>query len=129
MTKKKAAVINVALIAALLIVLYIMEQILPPTAMVFTVLKKGAIYALVAVSMNLLNGFTGLFSLGQAGFMLIGGYTYAIFSLSNEARETVYQYFDCAIVVALGVVPSLILAGLTPALFAFLIGSPVLRLK
>jgi branched-chain amino acid transport system permease protein len=34
------------------------------------VLRKGAIYALVAVSMNLLNGFTGLFSLGQAGFML-----------------------------------------------------------
>ena len=41
--------------------------------MLFTVLKKGATYALVAVSMNLLNGFTGLFSLGQAGFMLIGG--------------------------------------------------------
>ena len=47
--------------------------------MLFTVLKKGATYALVAVSMNLLNGFTGLFSLGQAGFMLIGAYTYAIF--------------------------------------------------
>ena len=28
---------------------------------------SGAVYALVAVSMNLLNGFTGLFSLGQAG--------------------------------------------------------------
>jgi ABC-type branched-subunit amino acid transport system permease subunit len=46
--------------------------------MLFTVVKKGAIYALVAVSMNLLNGFTGLFSLGQAGFMLIGAYTYAV---------------------------------------------------
>ena len=40
------------------------------------VLKKGSIYALIAVSMNLLNGFTGLFSLGQAGFMLLGAYTY-----------------------------------------------------
>lgn len=72
MTKKKETIISVALIAALLIVLYVLEQILPSTSMLFTVLKKGAIYALVAVSMNLLNGFTGLFSLGQAGFMLLG---------------------------------------------------------
>ena len=121
--------IAVAIIAAVYIAVFVLEQILPATSMLFTVLKKGATYALVAVSMNLLNGFTGLFSLGQAGFMLIGGYTYAIFSLSNEARETVYQYFDCAIGVTLGVVPSLILAGLMAALFAFLIGLPVLRLK
>ena len=121
--------ITVAIIAAVYIAVFVLEQILPATSMLFTVLKKGATYALVAVSMNLLNGFTGLFSLGQAGFMLIGGYTYAIFSLSNEARETVYQYFDCAIGMTLGVVPSLILAGLMAALFAFLIGLPVLRLK
>ena len=31
--------------------------------------------------MNLLNGFTGLFSLGQAGFMLVGAYTYAVFTI------------------------------------------------
>ena len=121
--------ITVAIIAAVYIAVFVLEQILPATSMLFTVLKKGATYALVAVSMNLLNGFTGLFSLGQAGFMLIGGYTYAIFSLTNEARETVYQYFDCAIGVTLGVVPSLILAGLMAALFAVLIGLPVLRLK
>ena len=72
MTKKKETIINVALIAGLLVILYIMEQLMNPTDMIFTVLKKGAIYALVAVSMNLLNGFTGLFSLGQAGFMLLG---------------------------------------------------------
>ena len=121
--------ITVAIIAAVYIAVFVLEQFLPATSMLFTVLKKGATYALVAVSMNLLNGFTGLFSLGQAGFMLIGGYTYAIFSLTNEARETVYQYFDCAIGVTLGVVPALILAGLVAALFAFLIGLPVLRLK
>ena len=97
--------ITVAIIAAVYIAVFVLEQFLPATSMLFTVLKKGATYALVAVSMNLLNGFTGLFSLGQAGFMLIGGYTYAIFSLTNEARETVYQYFDCAIGVTLGVVP------------------------
>ena len=130
--KKKADAatwITAGIILAVYVAVFVLEQFLPATSMLFTVLKKGATYALVAVSMNLLNGFTGLFSLGQAGFMLIGGYTYAIFSLSNEARETVYQYFDCAIGVTLGVVPALILAGLVAALFAFLIGLPVLRLK
>ena len=55
-----------------------LPQVFQPTSPLFTVLKKAAVYSLVAVSMNLLNGFTGLFSLGQAGFMLLGAYTYAI---------------------------------------------------
>ena len=107
-----------------------LEQVVPPTSMLCTVLKKGATYALVAVSMNLLNGFTGLFSLGQAGFMLIGAYTYAIFTIPTASRSVVYQYYDGgAIQFAMPVVPALILAGLMAALFAFLIGLPVLRLK
>ena len=55
-------------------------------SMLATVLKKGAVYSLVAVSMNLLNGFTGLFSLGQAGFMLLGAYTYAILTVPMALR-------------------------------------------
>ena len=77
--------------------LYVLDCTLPSGHMLFTVLRKSAIYALVAVSMNLLNGFTGLFSLGQAGFMLIGAYTYAIFTIPLEAKEKVYQYYDCAV--------------------------------
>ena len=94
------------------------------------VLKKGSIYALIAVSMNLLNGFTGLFSLGQAGFMLLGAYTYGIFTIPVEDRASVYQYFDGGLIqFALPVPIALILAGLVAALFAWLIGLPVLRLK
>ena len=77
MKKQTKIIWNVGLIAALLLLLFILEQVVPSSSMLFMVLKKGAIYALVAVSMNLLNGFTGLFSLGQAGFMLLGAYTYA----------------------------------------------------
>ena len=130
MTKKKETIISVALIAALLIVLYVLEQILPSTSMIFTVLKKGAIYALVAVSMNLLNGFTGLFSLGQAGFMLLGAYTYGILTIPVEQRENVYMYFDGGIVqFTVPVFVALIAAGVVAAIFAYLIGLPVLRLK
>lgn len=104
-----------------------------PVGLPATVLKKGAVFAVVAVSMNLLNGFTGLFSLGQAGFMLLGAYTYAIFSIPLEARASVYYMQDHVAgflnVVELPVVVAMIAAGAVAAIFAFLIGLPVLRLK
>ena len=129
--KKKDAVCTVIALAGMLIALLIMELTMKSTSILFTVLKKGIIYALVAVSMNLLNGFTGLFSLGQAGFMLIGAYTYAIFSMPTSVKlgDTVYKYYDCVIDLELGLFPSLLLAGIFAALFAALIGLPVLRLK
>ena len=80
--------------------------------------------------MNLLNGFTGLFSLGQAGFMLLGAYTYGIFTIPVEARAQVYQYFNGGLIqFTLPVVVALVLAGLVAAFFAYLIGLPVLKLK
>lgn len=80
--------------------------------------------------MNLLNGFTGLFSLGQAGFMLIGAYTYGILTIPVAQRAAVYQYYDGGLIqFAMPVIPALILAGVAAAIFAFLIGLPVLRLK
>ncbi len=123
-------IIAASLLVFVFVLVFVLEQVLPRTSMVFTVLKKGAIYALVAVSMNLLNGFTGLFSLGQAGFMMIGAYTYAVFTIPVALRPAVYQYFDGgAIQFAIPVFAALLLAGLVAALFAFLIGLPVLHLK
>lgn len=128
--KRRDLLISFGLLALLFVVLVILENTIPRTSILFTVLKKGAIYALVAVSMNLLNGFTGLFSLGQAGFMLLGAYTYAIFTIPVELRAQVYQYYDGgAIQFTLPVLVAMILAGLVAALFAYLIGLPVLQLK
>ena len=128
-----------------------MPAIFSPTSQLFTVLKKGAVYSLVAVSMNLLNGFTGLFSLGQAGFMLLGAYTYAILTVPMAAKEQVYYLyggsavkfslvdafqslfgaagFGGAVSMIFAVLVGIICAGLVAALFAALIGTPVLRLK
>lgn len=130
MKKQTKVMWNVGLIGGLLLLLFVLEQILPSSSMLFTVLKKGAIYALVAVSMNLLNGFTGLFSLGQAGFMLLGAYTYGILTIPVESRASVYQYFNGGIVqFAIPVPLALIAGGIVAAIFAYLIGLPVLRLK
>ena len=125
------AVMTGVIVLLIYAAVFVLEQIIPPTSMLFTVLKKGATYALVAVSMNLLNGFTGLFSLGQAGFMLIGAYTYAISDHSGRKPEPwcISTLTAALIQFALPVIPALILAGLMAAAFAFLIGLPVLRLK
>ncbi|MCR5831727.1 MAG: branched-chain amino acid ABC transporter permease [Lachnospiraceae bacterium] len=128
-----------------------MPQVFQPTSPLFTVLKKAAVYSLVAVSMNLLNGFTGLFSLGQAGFMLLGAYTYAILMVPSAQKEQVYYLFEgCAfdfslldmfeaifgssgfggaVAMILSCLIALILAGCVAGFFAYLIGIPVLRLK
>ena len=129
--KKTRNLICSLLLAAVLVgvLLYIDNSPLK-SSMLSTVLQKGAIYALLVVSMNLLNGFTGLFSLGQAGFMLLGAYTYAILTIPVDQRINVYQYFDGGIVqFQMPQIPALILAGAVAALFAALIGAPVLRLK
>ena len=129
-SKSRDMIISFGLLALLFVILFILEKVLPRTSIVFTVLKKGAIYALVAVSMNLLNGFTGLFSLGQAGFMLLGAYTYAIFTIPVALRPQVYQYYNGGLIqFTIPVIAALILSGLVAALFACLIGLPVLKLK
>ena len=140
---KRGAWIALGCVAALLVLVIVLENTMQPTSMLFTVLKKGAVYALVAASLNLLNGFTGLFSLGQAGFMLLGAYTYAILAIPSADRESVYYLYGGSAVnfslpelfgggalgLILGVLAALILAGCVAAVIAWLIGLPVLRLK
>ena len=156
MTEKKnksglaIAAIGILILLAGVILLENISSLIPncpavllPTSQLFTVLKKGAVYSLVAVSMNLLNGFTGLFSLGQAGFMLLGAYTYAILMLPVANRDTVYYLYGGAAIkfslpdlfgggifgLILGAILTFIAAGCVAAFVAWLIGLPVLRLK
>ena len=148
LNKKSKAVLSVITIALFLIFVYLGDKFIPAGStwkMLITVIAKGSIFALVAASMNLLNGFTGLFSLGQAGFMLIGAYSYAIFTIPNALHDTVYQYFDGGVIKwsvveilegklgvlghYIGMFIPMLGAGLFVAVIAYLIGIPVLRLK
>ena len=79
-----------SLILALILLIVLAAAIfldakLPSYHIAIKVIKKACVYSLVAVSMNLLNGFTGLFSLGQAGFMLLGAFP--AFSANRSARS------------------------------------------
>lgn len=116
--------------AALLFLIYFANENLD--AYVVRTLNLCAIYAIIGLSMNLINGFTGLFSLGQAGFMAIGAYTVAIFTLPLDLRSTIFymQPMNSAIAgIHLDFVPAVLLGGVIAAVAAFLIGAPVLRLR
>ena len=128
--KKKNTVCNLIIFAALIAVLIYIDATSLSVDMIVKVLQKGCVYAIVVVSMNLLNGFTGLFSLGQAGCMLIGAYMYSVFSVDNASREMVYSFSGKPVInFQLPIIVAIILAGLAAALFSFLIGLPVLKLK
>ncbi len=145
--KIKAALTTIS-IALFLILVFVGDNVISSGSswrMLITVIEKGSIFALVAASMNLLNGFTGLFSLGQAGFMLMGAYSYAIFTIPSASHDAVYQYFGGGIIKwsivevleskigvvghYLGLFIPMIFAGILVAIVAYLIGIPVLRLK
>ena len=132
MKKSLKIILTVILAAAFLGLLIFEGEFASKTSMLRTVLQLSAIYMLLAVSLNLLNGFTGLFSLGQAGFMTIGAYVYAILTIPVKSRAGVYYLYGVADGLKnleLPVVAALIIAGLAAALLAALIGAPVLRLK
>ena len=71
-----------------------------------------AINIIMAASLNLINGITGQFSLGHAGFMAVGAYVSAV--------GTVFYDWPFAV--------SLLAGGLAAAAIGFLIGIPTLRL-
>ncbi|ABO51436.1 amino acid/amide ABC transporter membrane protein 2, HAAT family [Desulforamulus reducens MI-1] len=96
------------------------------------VLNLAAIFVILGVSMNLVLGFTGMFSLGHAGFMCVGAYVSAILTMSPESKEMIY--FMEPIISPLDkihwpVFPAIIMAGIVAAFFGFLIGFPALRLR
>ena len=143
---RREAVLTAAILLLILAAAVVLDAALPRYHIVIKVIKKGAVYALVAVSMNLLNGFTGLFSLGQAGFMLLGAYSYAILCIPVAKRMGVYQYFQGGIMrfslpelcsgvfgeaagTVVGMLLALLAGGLLAGFVAYLIGLPVLRLR
>ena len=96
------------------------------------ILRQCMVYSICALSLNLIQGYTGQFSLGSAGFMAIGAYATGILSLPLETRDTVYYLEPMASWLAgihLPFLAALIVGALLAGLFAFLIGFPVLRLK
>lgn len=96
------------------------------------VLNLCAIYIVLSLGLNLINGFTGLFSLGHAGFMAIGAYTSAILTMSKEVKEI--NFFlkpmnPFLLNLQTNFFVALIVVGIICFGFGILIGIPALKLR
>ena len=93
----------------------------------YTILMYAGINVTLAVSLNLVNGFTGQFSMGHAGFMSVGGYISAFITtylvtknpaLAEGGAEAQFYFLL-----------SLLAGGLGASAVGYLVGLPSLRLK
>jgi branched-chain amino acid transport system permease protein len=84
---------------------------------------------ILAVSLNLVNGVTGQFSIGHAGFMAIGAYVGAAFTVYGQHRF-LPPLEDAGVPVRYGVtLLALLLGGGAAGIAGFLVGLPSLRLR
>ena len=93
------------------------------------VLIGVGINIILAVSLNLVNGYTGQFSLGHAGFMSVGAYFSAAVSLFLVPRLFGVQAGASALQQAGFFVAALLAGGVCAAFAGLLVGVPSLRLK
>ena len=95
------------------------------------VLNLIAVNAILALSLNLIYGFTGMFSLGHAGFMAVGAYVSALLIIPAAQKEMMYILEPIIWPFSVMSAPffvSVLAGGLVAALFGLLIALPVLRL-
>ncbi|MDO5597214.1 MULTISPECIES: branched-chain amino acid ABC transporter permease [Acidaminococcus] len=110
---RKQDLLGLAILAVIFVAFYVLfdEEILDDYWETNVILIL--INIIMSVSLNLINGLTGQFSIGHAGFMAVGAYSSAII--------TVKLGMDFPI--------ALIVATLSAAVLGFLIGVPTLRLN
>ena len=96
------------------------------------ILNNCAIFIILAVSYNLINGVTGQFSLEPNAFVAIGAYTSALLTLTPLEKEISFIIEPCIwplSVITTPFVVSLVIAGVVTAFCGFLMGFPVFRVR
>ncbi|MBD3306555.1 branched-chain amino acid ABC transporter permease [candidate division KSB3 bacterium] len=97
---------------------------------ILSIITFVGISIILAVSLNITNGFTGLFSLGHPGFMAIGGYVTAILTLPLNRKAMFLPDMPSWLSdLQLPFLPAMLIGGILAAITALVVGVPVLRLR
>ena len=122
----KLALVALGVLVVVVALEFTLDTILPDSS-IRALLMLAACNVLVALSLNVINGMAGQFSIGHAGFMGIGGYASAVMSAHmHQALGGGSPTFGKSFIV----VPACLLASAGLAgLFGLLVGLPSLRLK
>jgi branched-chain amino acid transport system permease protein len=122
--------VSIGIITALLGLNWIIDRDIDGYAQ--TVILQAGIFVILAVSLNLVNGFTGQFSLGQAGFYGIGAYVAAALTTYGQLNIFKSWFNDGSISMWAGgllLVIAMLIAGIAAALAGFIVGLPSLKLR
>ncbi|HOH53941.1 MAG TPA: branched-chain amino acid ABC transporter permease [Fervidobacterium sp.] len=130
MKRRTKVLLSLTLIIAIYVFVYFSELYMDP--FIKRILNTGLIYAILGVSLNLINGFTGQFSLGHAGFMAIGAYASALLYMSPETKMS--NFFMIPLISPLDRIQipffwAIIIGGLMAAGAGFIVGAPCLRVR
>jgi branched-chain amino acid transport system permease protein len=89
-----------------------------------------AINIILATSLNLINGFTGQFSIGHAGFMAVGAYSSAFFTVTcGKAIESNFAFAGETAAASIVLLLAVFIGGTVAATAGLIVGIPSLRLK
>ena len=116
----KSMLITYAMVIAVFIIVEIMISTGMMSSLMQGLLVPLCIYSIVAIGLNLCVGYLGELSLGHAGFMCVGAFSSAVFSkcmMTSGMNET------------LRFILALLIGTVVAAVFGWLIGIPVLRLR
>jgi branched-chain amino acid transport system permease protein len=96
---------------------------------ILSIINFVGIYVILAVSLNITNGFSGMFSLGHPAFMAIGGYVTAVLTFPVARKSMFLELPGWLANLQLPFFPALIIGGVCAGLTALLVGVSVLRLR
>jgi len=95
----------------------------------YRILVLCGLNVMLALSLNLVNGITGQFSIGHAGFMAVGAYASAAFTVYAVPRLFGVGPEASGLVIVGPLLLALLVGGLTSAAAGFLVGLPSMRLR
>lgn len=125
----KASILPLVMFAVFGVISLFFENLVEPYFQ--TLIIYSCINMVLAVSLNLVNGFTGQFSIGHAGFMAAGAYTAAFLTMKfpNYLGGMMGGDFSSAVLLQLQFFINTIAGGLVAAAIGFVVGLPSLKLK
>lgn len=89
-----------------------------------------AINVILATSLNLINGFTGQFSIGHAGFMAVGAYSSAYFTVTHGKQiEAAFSFLGETGAASVVLLIAIAIGAVVAAIAGAIVGIPSLRLK
>ncbi len=126
----KKRVINLFLILLTVAFIIWAQNTLEPYTL--RIVNNIAIFLILALSYNLINGVTGQFSLEPNGFVAIGAYFTALMLIPTDTKVDMFALTDPSPIVlhmSASFLPAILTGGLAATLIAFLLSFPVFRVR